>query len=84
MTLRAMKRAYATLALGLMVLLSLIGCAREAEMPPRESEPTRPQEEYAPMEYILGDDWGRADGNASNLRFQLLTGRLRSVTDWTS
>ena len=69
-----MQRAYA--GLGVMVLLSLIGCVRDAEMPPRESEPTRPQEEYAPMEYVLGDDWGRADGNASNLRFQTPDGQV--------
>lgn len=72
-----MKRAYAPLALGIMALvLSLVGCARDAGMPSRESDPPAPQEEYSPMEYVLGDDWGRADGNTSNLRFQTSDGQV--------
>ncbi len=28
------------------------------------------------MEFVLGDDWGRADGNTSNLRFQTSDGQV--------
>lgn len=37
---------------------------------------TARQGEYAPLEYVLGEDWGREDGNTSNLRFQTLDGRV--------
>lgn len=71
-----MKRAYATLAaVGIVVLvLSLIQCAQDADTDAPQS--TRQKEEHSPMEYVLGDDWGRADGSASNLRFQTPDGQV--------
>ena len=69
-----MKRAKVIAAsIGILVLaLSLIGCGQGADDDGR----TARQGEYAPLEYLLGADWGREDGNTSNLRFQTSDGHV--------
>lgn len=69
-----MKRAEVIAAsIGILVLaLSLIGCGQGSDDDGR----TARQGEYAPLEYVLGEDWGREDGNTPNLRFQTSDGQV--------
>ena len=69
-----MRRAAAIIAsIGVIVLaLSLIGCGADADGDGR----TALQGEHAPLEYLLGADYGREDGNSPNLRFRTPDGHL--------